>query len=84
MYPLLLRAFWWIGAALLKDSLSYEISDSRLLIDCGMLWDVDVALIVTLSPCLPKMSHRSFLICPACRGDALVTPRPSSLYKPKL
>ena len=26
-----------MGAALSKDSLSYEISDSRLLIDCGML-----------------------------------------------
>ena len=33
---------------------------------------------------LAKMSHRSFLICSACRGDACVTPRPSSLYKPKL
>ena len=31
-----------------------------------------------------KMPHNSFLMSSACRGDALVTPRPSSLYKPKL
>ena len=37
LYPLLSRAFSQIGAAVSKDSLSYEISASRLLIDCVML-----------------------------------------------
>ena len=43
-----------------------------------------LASIVIFRPCLAKMLHNSFLISSAYRGDALVTPRPSSLYKPKL
>ena len=43
-----------------------------------------LASIVILRPYSLKMLHRSFLIISTWRGVPLVTPRPSSLYKPKL
>ena len=43
-----------------------------------------LASIVTFRPYLAKMLHISFLISSACQGDALVTPRPLSLYKPNM
>ena len=43
-----------------------------------------LASMVILRPCLLKMAHRSFLMSSTWRGGAVVTPRPSSLYKPKL
>ena len=52
--------------------------------DIEKVHDFLFASIVILRLCFPKMLHRSFLMCSACRGDACVIPRPSSLYKPKL
>ena len=43
-----------------------------------------LASIVIFRPNLPKMLHNSFLMSSVFLGDALVIPRPSSLYKPKL
>ena len=37
-----------------------------------------------LQTILGEMLHISFLISSACQGDALVTPRPLSLYKPNM
>ena len=46
--------------------------------------DFLLASMVILRPCLPKISQGFFLTSSVWWGKALVMPRPSSLYRPKL